>query len=377
MNRHVSKVAASPTAELDVSRRHAKPDHREQKSFAGSPWQSLALRPVNLQSQRVVARQTPAPMPGALPANPPAPAAPEKKEAPAPAPAPAPEEKKTTTKKRAPVGTTGEFKNNPTKEITKWDYVVYQDHVRIGNRKVDESKGGPVIGSWPWLTNNPGDLTGDVAPRKETKDDPNSAYRQDKRVWGDPIQRGETADKMSPVAGSTGLSSGNTAVPGYAARGDLAIFADRERGRRALKEWIQKYYANVTLAESVKLHLGPTSSHVKGVDDPEKYPKLLQQYLTDKGGYPADYVRKTKGADVKAQEWNDVVDAFGYAEGYSSRREVAGQPGKFQYFENKGVIYKCSGREPIDVDPAYAKLSRVTSLPQDTPPEIKDLLGCE
>ena len=33
--------------------------------------------------------------------------------------------------------------------------------------------------------------------------------------------------------------------------------------------------------------------------------------------------------------------------------------------------------EPLDVDPAYAKLSRVTSLPQATPPEIKDLLGCE
>jgi hypothetical protein len=45
--------------------------------------------------------------------------------------------------------------------------------------------------------------------------------------------------------------------------------------------------------------------------------------------------------------------------------------------ENKGVIYRCSGRDPVDVDPVYAKLSRVTNLPQDTPPEIKDLLGCE
>src|SRR6185503_10487167 len=109
MSRQSPKIASSPTAELDVSRRHAKPEtaRREHKSFAGSPWQSLALRPVNLQSKRVVQRQTPAPMPGALPANPPAPAVPEeKKEAPAPAPVPAPEEKK-TTKKRAPVGTTG------------------------------------------------------------------------------------------------------------------------------------------------------------------------------------------------------------------------------------------------------------------------------
>jgi hypothetical protein len=63
---------------------------------------------------------------------------------------------------------------------------------------------------WPWMTNNPGDLTGDVAPRKEVKDDPNSAYRQDKRIWGDPIQRGKSPGSMSPVAGSTGLSPGNT-----------------------------------------------------------------------------------------------------------------------------------------------------------------------
>jgi hypothetical protein len=60
------------------------------------------------------------------------------------------------------------------------------------------------------MTNNPGDLTGDVAPRKEVKDDPNSAYRQDKRIWGDPIQRGKSPGSMSPVAGSTGLSPGNT-----------------------------------------------------------------------------------------------------------------------------------------------------------------------
>ena len=323
-----------------------------------------------------VARQSPPPI--AAPASgmarpiPPAPPVPEQTRT--ESPAPAPEEKK-TTKKRAPVGTTGSFKGKPTAALSKWDYIVYQDHVRLGNRKVDDSEGGPVIGSWPWLTNNPGDLTGDVKPRKENAKDPESWYRQDKRVWGQPTERGRTPGSMSPVAGSVGLSPGNTAVPGFAARRDLAIFETRERGRNALKDWIRKYYATVTLAESVKLHLGPKSSHVKGVDDPEKYPKLLQQYLTDKGGYAADYVQKTKGSDVKEEHWNDVIDAFGYAEGYSSRRAAPGKP--VQYVVNKGVIYKCGGREPLDVDPAYAKLSRVTNLPQATPPEIKDLLGCE
>ena len=331
-----------------------------------------------------VARQTfpsPAPVP---PYSPPTPAPPPMPQQKGPdetkkteSPSPAPEKEKAPAKKRAPVGSNGSFKDNsPTLAVRKWEYVVYQDHVRLGNRKVDESPGGPVIGSWPWMTNNPGDLTGDVNPRKENPNDAASAYRQDKRIWGDPVMRGKTPDSLQPVAGSSGLSANNTAVAGFAARHDLAIFADRERGRRALREWIEKYYGKITLAESVKLHLGPTSSHVAGVDDPEKYPKLLQQYLSDHG-YPADYVTKTKGLDVKSEEWKDVIDAFGYAEGFYNRRAVAGQPGKFQYVENKGIVYRCSGRDPIDVDPAYSNLSRVKNMPQDTPPEVKDLLGCE
>ena len=112
-----------------------------------------------------------------------------------------------------------------------------------------------------------------------------------------------------------------------------------------------------------------------GVDDPEKYPKLLQQFMSDKG-YASDYVSKTKGADVQANAWSDVIDAFGYAEGFYNRRAVAGEPGKFRYVENKGITYRCSGRDAIDVDPAYSKLSRVTNLPAATPPEIQSLLGC-
>lgn len=322
----------------------------------------------------------PAPMPGALPPvglPPPMPQAPAKKQTQAPTPeAPAPD--KTPARARVPAGTSGSFgKNSPTVALRRWDYVVYDDHVRLGNRKVDETPGGPVIGSWPWLTNNPGDLTGDVKPRKETPNDPDSYYRQDKRIWGENILRGESPDKMKAVSGAsaTGLSANNTAIAGMAARRDLAIFADRDRGRRALQEWIEKYYGSITLAASVKLHLGPSSSHVAGVDDPDKYPKLLQQYMSDKG-YASDYVSKTKGADVKPGAWNDVIDAFGYAEGFYSRRAVAGEPGKFRYVENKGVVYRCSGRDPVDVDPAYSKLARVTNLPAATPPEIKALLGC-
>jgi hypothetical protein len=328
----------------------------------------------------MIAREpTAPPMPGALPPSgspPPMPQAPAKKQTQAPAPQqPAPA--KTLARAGVPPGTSGLFGNSsPTVALRLWNYVVYEDHVRIGNRRVDESGSGTVIGSWPWLTNNPGDLTGDLNPRKQSPNDPKSLYWQNKRIWGEGVLQGTSPDKMQTLASSfAGLSENNTAIAGYVARGDLGIFADRNRGRRALSEWIEKKYGNMTLAASVNEHLGPPSTHVAGVDDPQKYPKLLQQYLSEKG-YPLNYVSKTKCNDVQPDAWNDVIDAFGFAEGLYSRRAVAGEQGKFSYVENKGVIYRCSGRDAIDVDPAYSKRSRVTNLPSDTPPEIKALLGC-
>jgi hypothetical protein len=247
--------------------------------------------------------------------------------------------------------------------------------VRLGNRAVDDSGSGVVIGTWPWLLNNPGDLTGSLKPQQDKHNA--KSFRKDERVWGRPISAGTSPDKMQPVQGSTGLDSDNTAVEGHAARTDLAIFADRQRGRNGLKDWIQKYYADVTLAACVKKHLGPSESHVPGVDDPEKYPKRLQQYLSDKNGakYAPTYVASTLGKDVKENEWEDVIDAFGYAEGMYSRREVAGKPGKFEYVEQKGIVYHRGGRDPIEVDPVYRNLPRVKAMPQTTPPEILALLG--
>jgi hypothetical protein len=103
-------------------------------------------------------------------------------ESPSPVP---PQDEKSTARKGSPVGTNGMFKEDtPTKEIARWNYIVYQDHVRLGNRAVDESKSGVVIGSWPWMTNNPGDLTGDLNARKENAKDPDSFYRKDERIWG-------------------------------------------------------------------------------------------------------------------------------------------------------------------------------------------------
>lgn len=274
---------------------------------------------------------------------------------------------------KAAVGTNGMFpENSPTEALRRWDYVVYGDHVRLGNRKISE---GVVIGSWPWLTNNPGDITVDTGPRKENDNDPSSYYWQDMRAWGRPRQRGPRPDKLSPLQDDSGLSADNTAVQGFAARRDLAIFADLGRGQRALKEWILKYYGDVTLKESVNIHLGTKKTHKQGIDDPDQYWKRLQQYLSSKN-YPKDYVINTICKNVKPAEWNDVVDAFGFVEGFYNLREITGQKGKFHYVENKGIVYRCTGRDPIEVDSAFRDLSLVTKMPQNTPPEISNLLGC-
>lgn len=323
----------------------------------------------------------PAPAPGqrpVAPAPPPnVPKAPERKDE---TPSPAPPEQKSTPKPRSPVGTNGMFKDNnkPTKELSLWNYVVYQDHVRLGNRRVDDSGSGVVIGSWPWLLNNPGDLTGDLNAREEKKEKPDdkTVYRKDERVWGRPVSRGEKPKNLTPSEGSKGLDAGNTAIEGVAARTDLAIFTTMERGRRGLKDWIQKYYTNMTLAVAVDTHLGSVASHMKNVDDPKAYAARLQQYLSEKG-FPANYVTSTVCKDIKDEAWDDVLTAFAYVEGVYNRRAVAGEKGKFTYIENKGIIYRCDGRDPIDVDPAYKILPRVQNMPETTPPEVKKLLGCE
>lgn len=274
---------------------------------------------------------------------------------------------------KASVGANGMFPSNQkTQALRLWDYVVYSDHVRLGNRKISE---GVVIGSWPWMTNNPGDITVDVHPRMQKPGHPSAGYWQNVRAWGSPAKQGPTPDNMSPVSGDRGLSPDNTAVEGFAARKDLAIFVDLQRGRRALKEWVQKYSPKATLKNYVSgMHLGPIETHTSA-DDPEKYWKWMQQYLSSKK-YPSNYVTITTVEAVKDDEWNDVLDAFGFVEGFYSCRPVAGTKNKFQYVENKGIVYRCSGRDPIDVDPAFKDHEYVKKMPETTPPEIRLLLGC-
>jgi len=98
--------------------------------------------------------------------------------------------------------------------------VVYESHLRIGNRVFDkETK--QVIGSWPWLTNNPGDITVDPKEAGKPRSNLNRAFE-----WG----------AIKDKAASTGH------IP-------LAIFPDAATGAAALKQlYAEPDYRDKTLA---------------------------------------------------------------------------------------------------------------------------------
>ncbi|MBV9109228.1 MAG: hypothetical protein JO306_07470, partial [Gemmatimonadetes bacterium] len=105
-------------------------------------------------------------------------------------------------------------------------------------------------------------------------------------------------------------------------------------------------------------------------------PVLMQQLLSERG-YAKDFVRTTKGGDIPdsdTKKWDDVVDAYGFAEGYLKRYESGG---KVQFLENAGIVYTCAGRDTsVKVHPTYETHALVTAMPSALPPEIKDLLEC-
>jgi hypothetical protein len=230
--------------------------------------------------------------------------------------------------KRAAPGRSGSIRRG---KLARWEYVVYADHVRLGNRVYSP---GQVIGSWPWLTNNPGDITVDLI---KPEDRP-----QERRAFG------------------WGAYEGKAASTGHIL---LAIFPDMATGEQALAALLaEPGYANLTIAQAVDKHLGRPESRVPGVDDPAKYAQLVQAKL-DKLGVKVN-VHTDRLADLAAKGLlGPVVKGFGRAEGA----------------ENVGVTYRCSGRDKADDEkiPQTVRSLRVfKDLPDEAPAEIRDLLGC-
>lgn len=238
---------------------------------------------------------------------------------------------RSATAAREPVGSSGRIKSG---KLVDWDYVVYDTHVRLGNRIFDR-KTKQVIGSWPWMTNNPGDITVDPKEAGKARSNLNRAYE-----WG--------------------------AVPGQAASTGhipLAIFPDAKTGAEALKKlYAEPDYRDKTLQGAIETHLGNPESRVPGVDDPKKYLDRVKERAR-KLGVKEEQLNKTLGQLQAEGAMDAIVEGFGHAEGY----------------ENVGITYTCEGRDKGDdakIPQTVRNLNLFKSLPDAAPPEVLKMLGC-
>lgn len=190
--------------------------------------------------------------------------------------------------------------------LDNWQWLMIGDYVRIGNRAPFAK--GQVVGALPWMAFNPGDLTGDlVQPPNRNKQE---------FIW----QR-------------TG------AIPGRVVRGDLGIYPDEASGRSGLQTWINERYAGndadakpanaderqltgKSIGEGAAEHLGGkhNANLVKGVDDPDKYGKIVVAYLQALPPKPNRPQRTlaTKFNELEPDEWSAVLDAFAEVEDYGN-----------------------------------------------------------
>src|SRR5262249_23904832 len=182
---------------------------------------------------------------------------------------------------RAEPGSSGSIR---TGKLARWEYVVYPDPVKLGNRVYDPQ--GHVIGSWPWMTNNPGDITVDLT---KPKDRP-----EERRAFG------------------WGAYEGKAASTGHVL---LAVFPELTIGEEALAEVAaEPGLANLTIAEALNKYLGRPESRMKGVDNPKTYAQLVQTRLNKPGVIANVYTDRL--ADLAAKGLlPPVIKGFGLAEG--------------------------------------------------------------
>jgi hypothetical protein len=86
-------------------------------------------------------------------------------------------------------------------------------------------------------------------------------------------------------------------------------------------------------------------------------------------------VAKGKSADT---QWNDVVDAYAFAEGVLKQSNPDTAEGRKTFEANEGFSFNCAGRMPTHIYTPYQKLKVVKDVEAltATPPEIKEMLPC-
>lgn len=236
--------------------------------------------------------------------------------------------------------------------LAKWDWVRYRDHIKLGNRVFKsplKRKGqvvtGPdgqpvmarlVVGAWPWLTNNPGDLTVDKAQFGKPRNAQNRAY---------------------DFGAMRGLSVSTGRVP-------LAVFNTMDAGLQALEQLLSEPdYQDKTIRQAVDHHLGGANNkkRMAGVDNTDTAVARILGKLKQLG---VKATAETRLSSLKqAGQLDETAQAVGFAEGV----------------ENVGLTYRCNGRDKTDDPkiPATVRSMYLKAIPDATPPEVSQLLCCE
>jgi len=278
----------------------------------------------------------------------------------------------------APIGIARQRSGN-LKAIRNWSYVAYEKEVRLiyyePPPKTEEDpyaeqaakKPLPIqIGTIPWLTNNPGNIT--VDPKKE------AIHRAAGTIGGGP------ASLVTGAATAAALETLQTAPYRLGAtgtfRGRYAIFpmssdAKKDPGRAAILPYLRaiarfRQSANMTVAEALKNYKGQEPG--EGPEVRENYVQDIRSFMMSAGSSAAEVeaIMSMKVADVT----EETLGAGGLVSGLMRKEGALARP---------GVTFNCNGfKSPpqslYDVRERGIMEALRSSVPAND--ELRGILGC-
>jgi uncharacterized protein DUF4157 len=265
------------------------------------------------------------------------------------------------------------------KAIRNWSFVAYDKEVRLiyyeAPPKTEEDPYAEQtgkkpraiqIGTIPWLTNNPGNIT--VDPKKE------AVHRAAGAIGGGP------AALVAGPATAAALETLQTAPYRLGAtgtfRGRYAIFPTspdpkKDPGRAAILPYLRaiarfRQSPNMTVAEALKNYKGQEPG--EGPEVRDKYVQDIRSFMVAAGSSPAeaDAIMNMKVADVT----EETLGAGGLVSGLMRKEGATARP---------GVTFNCNGfRSPpkslYDVrEQGIMETLRSSVLAND---ELRGILGC-
>jgi hypothetical protein len=275
----------------------------------------------------------------------------------------------------APVGIARQ-RAGDLKAIRHWSYVAYEKEVRLvyyeAPPKTEEdpyaeaegTKKQPIqIGTIPWVTNNPGNIT--VDPKAEARRQAASVAAATLPAPGSlaagPVASMETLQTVPYRIGATGTFAGRYAVFPTSAKGRDAILPYLRAIARFRKS------PNMTVAEALKTFKGQEKG--EGPEVKEKYVQDIRAFMVGAG---------VSAADVDALMSRKVADVLESEPGVQPL--VGGLMRKEGALARPGVVFNCNGfvenrRSLYDAREWGLIQALKSSLPAND--ELRGILGCK